>query len=119
MSKIKCICGNILQDSADGISYKGYILSDKEYFSLYDLADEMIESNNSNREEVAMTFRGNVGGRKSYINFREIYQCPKCGRILVEDITGEFFSFFPEKECDKKLLDYGVNGEIVYTHKKR
>ena len=119
MSKINCRCGNILQDSADGTSYKGHILSDKEYFSMYDLADEMIESDNPNREEVVMTFRRNVGGRNSYINFKEIYQCPKCGRILIEDIDGDFCSFFPEKECDKRLFDYGVNGEIVYIHKKR
>lgn len=59
--KIVCKCGNILPDNTDRISYKGYIISDKELFDMLDFADEMIEAGDSCRENLAMTFRKNIG----------------------------------------------------------
>ena len=120
MSKIVCRCGNILSDNTDRISYKGHIISDQEYFDLFDLADEMIESNVSCREDLAMTFRRNIGfGETSYIRLRDIFQCPLCGRILVENASGEFCLFAPEEHDEKNLLDYAAGEKIEYIHKKR
>ena len=47
---IRCKCGNIIQDITDCVSYKEHIVSDKEYFKMLDLADEMIESPEINRD---------------------------------------------------------------------
>lgn len=102
MSWIKCICGEILHDVADDISYKGHILSDKQFFPLLDLADEMIEDSAPDREAIAMRFRQNIG---KYIRFRCVYQCCNCGRLLVEGENGEFFYFAPEGHSNTKLLD--------------
>ena len=90
MSKIKCRCGNILPDITDQIRYKGYIISDREIFDLFDFADEMIES-------------GDPG--------REMYQCPFCGRMIIEDNSGDFCFFAPEEHNEKNLLDYGAECE--------
>lgn len=111
MSKIKCRCGNILPDITDKIRYKGYIISDMEIFEMFDLADEMIESGNPQRENLAMTFRRNIGGGESYIRLKEVYQCPFCGRIIIETNPGEFCFFIPEENEEKNLLDYGAASE--------
>ncbi len=103
MSRIVCRCGEILRDNTDNISYKGHILSDKEFFPLLDIADELIESKSPDREALAMEFRRCIGG---YIRLRDVYQCYKCGRLLVEGENGEFFSFAPEDHSETRLLDF-------------
>lgn len=111
MSYINCRCGNVLHDITDGIRYKGFIISDREQFDLYDFADEMIESDNPDRELLAMTFRSNISLGDSYIRMKEIFQCPQCGRILIETTPGEFAVFTPEEHTEKNLLDYGAQKE--------
>lgn len=111
MSKIFCRCGNVLRDITDGIRYKGYIISDREQFDLYDFVDELIESDNPDKELLAMTFRSNISLGDSYIRMKEIFQCPQCGRIFIEATPGEFVVFTPEEHTENNLLDYGVQKE--------
>ena len=99
MSKIKCRCGNILPDITDRIRHKGYIIY------------EMIESGDPGREALAMTFRRNVGVGEKYIRLKEMYQCPFCGRMIIEDNSGDFCFFAPEEHNEKNLLDYGAECE--------
>ena len=103
------MCGEDLYDKTDNIRYKGYILSDKQYFPLLDLADEMIEDTSPDREAPAMRFRKNIGG---YIRFRCVFQCCKCGRLLVEGENGEFFFFSPEGHENKELLDVETGNKV-------
>ena len=91
-----------MHDNTDAVSYKGRILSDKQFFPLLDLADEMIEFGSVDREALAMRFRRNIGG---YIRFRDVYQCYECGRLIVEGGNGEFFFFMPDNHDNTKLLD--------------
>lgn len=119
MSWIKCKCGNILYDKTDHISYKGHVISDKEYFGIFDLADALIESNDSDRDKLAMSFRINIGCGDCYIKLKDIFQCPACGRILLEDNQGKFCSFFPEDSDDKQLLNYEGNGEIMFAKRRK
>lgn len=109
MSHIKCRCGNILHDNTDNISYKGRIISDKEFFPLLDLADELIERESDDREKLSMEFRGNMG---RYIRFKDIFQCYECGRLLVESESGEFLFFTPENHNETKLLDFNTGERI-------
>ena len=119
MSKIVCKCGNILQDNTDRIRYKGYIISDYEFFDLLDFADEMIGTINPHREDLAMTFRSNIGIGEKHIRLKETYQCPLCGRVLMEVTPGQFCYFVPEGHDEKSLLDYKAGEEIEYIHKKQ
>ncbi|MDE6221241.1 MAG: hypothetical protein K2G51_12595 [Lachnospiraceae bacterium] len=112
MSKITCKCGNILHDNTDQIRYKGYIISDGEFFDLFDFADEMIESGSPCREDMAMTFRHNIGIGEKRIRLKELYQCPLCGRVLIEITPGQFCYFVPEGHEEKNLLDYRA-GELI------
>ena len=104
MSKIACVCGNPIPDIGDHQSFKGYILSDKELFPFYDFADEMIESPHPDREELCMTFRKEIG--TGYIRLKRVYQCFECGRLLIEDVDGEFAVFAPERHNDTRVLDF-------------
>lgn len=104
MSKIYCSCGCVIPDISDGQSFKGYIMSDKQRFPFYDLADEIIESPDPNREKLCMKFRKEVG--TGYIRFKRVYQCFECGRILIENENGEFSVFTPENHKNTKVLDY-------------
>lgn len=106
---IRCKCGSIIHDNTDAIPYKGHIISDKEYFKLLDVADEMIESSFRNREALAMNFRDNM--TNGYIRIKAIYQCRNCGRILLEDENNQYCSFVPDGHEQKDLLDY--DGDIT------
>lgn len=118
MSWIKCKCGNTLHDMTDHISCKGYVISDKEYSDMLDLADKMIGSNSPDRESSAMIFRMNIGFKDSYIKLKHIFQCPACGRILLEDNEGKLCSFCPEDSDDKAFLDYKGDAEIKYAKRR-
>ena len=120
MSWIECKCGYAIKDTTDNISYKGYVISDKEFFDMLDLADKMIESTIPDREEAAMSFRINIGGSKNcHVWLKDIFQCPECGRIFLEDNNGEFCSFLPEDSDGKQLLDYKGNGEIKLAKRRK
>lgn len=108
---IRCKCGNIIHDVTDCVSYKGHIISDKDYLKMLDLADEMIESPESNREALAMTFRTNMN---SYIRIKDIFQCKQCGRILIEDENNHFCSFTLDEHDNKEMLDFDGNETIDY-----
>lgn len=103
MSKIKCKCGNILHDNSDNIGYKGRIISDKEFFPLLDLADEIIERESDDRKKLSMEFRRNIG---EYIRLKDVFQCYECGRLAVEGESGEFFFFIPENHNKTELLNF-------------
>ena len=113
--KIICKCGNILPDITDNLPYKGYIISDKELFKMYDFVDELIETDNNRKESLMMTFRRNVCIGKTYIQLKEMYQCPQCGRILIENILGQYSFFYPEGNTKRNLLDFDGEKKAEYT----
>lgn len=79
MSKILCKCGNIIPDSTDYLSYKGYYIADQDYFDFLDKLETK-----------------DIENQTRFINeyFREIFQCPKCNNIII--INGkERFDFNP------------------------
>lgn len=109
MSWIVCRCGEMIKDITDAMGYKGRIISDKEFFPLLDLADEHICSVHSDKNQLAMSFRTNIG---KYIRFREIFQCRQCGRIIIENEHGDFCFFAPEEHNCNDLLDFDVGEKI-------
>ena len=111
MSKIKCRCGNILPDITDRIRHKGYIISDMEIFDLFDFADEIIAKQRKKAHYITCDTYVNVGVGEKYIRLKEMYQCPFCGRMIIEDNSGDFCFFAPEEHNEKNLLDYGAECE--------
>ena len=113
---IRCKCGNIIHDNTNNLSYKGHIISDKEYFKLLDLLDKMIESPAKNRENLIMTYRANLSG---YIKIKLIFQCSKCGRIFIEDENNRYCSFIPDEHEKIDLLNFNGNDKIDYKYKSK
>ena len=67
MSKIKCLCGNLISDNTDFISYKARFIADQDYF---DLRDE-IENRDFYKQNAAFI---------KY--FQEIFQCSECQNVI-------------------------------------
>ena len=109
MSWIECKCGAMIKDTFDSIPYKGRIISDREYFDFLDFADKMIEAEGSDRKRLAMEFRRGLGKQ---IRLNDIFQCIVCGRIYIEDETGELYGFVPEGHEKCNLLDFKGSGNL-------
>ena len=116
MSWIQCECGRIIHDNSDALSYKGYLVSDREYFKLLDFCDSLIESPEPDRERLCMKLRKNLGVN-GFIELRDVFQCPDCGRILIEDAENRYHSFLPEDSDSSGLLDFDGTGEPYEPHR--
>lgn len=79
MSKITCKCGHLINDQTDFIPYKGYVVPDMDCEK--------------------------VNSYSTLMNFsKEIFECEKCGRILIERFHGTFAFFKPDEESTKGIL---------------
>ena len=71
-----CQCGILIHDTADNLPYKGKIIADQDFNTLWDLI-EKLEKQHIDRIDVYNKIHD--------LLMREIYQCPKCGRIYIEN----------------------------------
>ena len=125
MGKIGCKCGNTVVDQADNLSYKGDILPDRgqeEIFGrIYELFDSYVEAIKRNDKKGWMNQNGltppypqdlSASSMISdlFYNFyldktKNIFQCEKCGRILIQKgKTNEFIFFKPETDDWQEIL---------------
>ncbi|MCM1506505.1 MAG: hypothetical protein NC177_05145 [Ruminococcus flavefaciens] len=102
MSKLKCCCGHIISDTTDYISYKGHIIPDQDECDYFDRAEELIKSDNPDKNSLMCDFLYSV-------NDKIIYQCTECGRLYIED-NNKLFCFMPENHNNTKILN-SVHGE--------
>ena len=119
-----CRCGEVIRDQADNLPHKGYIFADTEYFDLFDriTADitSFIEARVAGRERewIAQYFlKGypctkdddivhDIITRHLIPGDRDVYQCPKCGRIHVErrEDSSRLDSFAPDETPHKDVF---------------
>ncbi len=104
MSWIRCQCGYIIHDSSDFLSYKGSIMADQDESDYFDRVEEIIKSDNPNKNSLMCDFLRELG----YMT-KTIYQCSQCGRLYIED-NNEFFCFKPENHTNNDVLK-SVHGE--------
>ena len=109
---IECKCGEAIKDTFDSIPYKGRIISDKEFFDLLEIAKEKIKSEDNDRDRLAREFGDVLWGSTPRIRVNFIYQCIECGRIYMEDETGELYGFMPEGHEKCNLLDFKGSGNL-------
>lgn len=126
MSKLGCKCGHIIVDQTDNIPYKAGYVSDKSIESLYDEVYPNIELfiqsvRNKTREEWVQEFfnpdyaalnltdaqiLSDIFDRSYFAKYRTMYQCENCGRIHIQQKgTNYFFSFLPESDESRNVLD--------------
>jgi len=74
--KMRCLCGSIISDNTDFISYKARYLADQDW------EDFLISELPAGGHDWSLT--------------RTMYQCVDCGRLLLQGINGRTLFFNPE-----------------------
>ena len=104
MSSMECGCGFVFHDNSNGHYWKAHLITDKDWFPLLNMADSLIESPDPDRAVLCHTLRHNLSGKDACVQERDVYQCPECGRVYIEDPDGRFFCFAPEDPDSEKML---------------
>lgn len=85
-----CSCGFRFSDTGDCIPYKARILADQDVKELVEIL-EYGEQPHSDELELFAPACDLIG--------REIFQCPDCGRLYVEDQDYSFVPFVPSEDA--------------------
>lgn len=102
-----CNCGNRITDITDFLSYKASLLADQDEEDFFNEMETYIKNKTLSQEEC---LDGITLALPMYYMWRDVYQCPKCGRLFIDDGSEHLYSFVPEGEVNKKLL-ISVEGE--------
>ena len=73
-----CQCGNVIHDTSDNLSYKGYIIADQDIDYLIETIEKL--------EKPHTQYIG-VYDEISKLLRRTVYQCPDCGRVYIENLA--------------------------------
>jgi hypothetical protein len=117
--KIDCLCGTAIPDQTDYISYKAHTIPDQDIFDLYDELDThlkqtmMLWASESDTAIVEQTLRSVQQQMRSTVRqyTKTLYQCPRCGRLYVENETGSFHVFAPESHTTQASILRSVLGD--------
>lgn len=82
--KYKCLCGWLMLDNTDDLPYKARLVADEDWNAF----TESCESSPGYDWRLVT----------------HVYQCPQCGRLLIEKPTGKVFFFKPEDEMVPKSI---------------
>ena len=89
MPLIGCLCGYEIEDTGAKIACKARFIADREWDKLWDLItqDGRDWTNPHNAEGLFFEMRA---------LFRECFQCPACGRVLIDGWDHRLNVFAPE-----------------------
>ena len=89
--KIRCVCGELLSDNTDDLPHKAHLVADEDWNAF---TDSCLRPQGYDWRLVTI-----------------IYQCPRCGCLLIEKPTGKVAVFKPEGENASKALLRSVRSE--------
>lgn len=102
-----CTCGYRISDTSDFLSFKASVLSNQDEEDYVDGIEVLVKEESlcpgEQWERIFME-------KMLRCLRRNLYQCPHCGRLHVEDLSGELHTFAPEGTVNKRLLT-SVEGE--------
>lgn len=119
MSKISCNCGHTIIDQTDNLSYKANYIRNQDAKDEYKRFDEVKSFLDALKKGERVLWIQNYFGQEYPINIDDasiihdillrdehnIYQCENCGRLLVQNWGGNFYSsFYPEDENSRGLF---------------
>lgn len=145
MSKLGCPCGYTISDNTDNLPYKGLIIRDQDYESVFDSMSEDIAAfirallEGKRQEWLGERYSQDYAGLNledsevvhdlitGYLLRRglDIYQCERCGRIHIEDRKNKnhFFPFSADLENATGVLSVDSkkeeDGDRNAQHNKR
>ncbi len=86
--KLHCVCDQVIRDQTDALPFKALLVADQDLDDFSEAAKGVVDD---------------PIGRWVALS-RAMYQCPRCGRLHVEDTAGVFRSFLPEDPATSKGL---------------
>ena len=100
--KLRCECGEIIADQTDFLPYKAHLIADQDWFGVFDALDKIVSDVADARLTVdeAQTALRNTLSSES----REMYQCGKCGRLLVHTLQGNTNIYAPTSDEDSRHI---------------
>jgi hypothetical protein len=119
MSKIACKCGHIIVDAPDAFPSKGRFQRAQDveaYRERFKLVDDFLDAIKKGERE---TWIYHTYGERYPLDKKDIlvikdilwqtdntlFQCDKCGRILMKDfIQDKYYSFYPEEDDSRDVL---------------
>jgi hypothetical protein len=125
MGKLKCFCGSTIVDQADNLSYKGYIIPDKELDSTSDILSDTIDSLSEATKEskrlewikekfTVPPYPTDLSDSSMIHDIistllidkkQDIFECENCGRIAIQVGQTNHFKFYkPETDNTKGIL---------------
>ena len=124
MSKLGCVCGHIITDQSDNISYKAKFIRDQdveEYSDKYtdDIASFIEAIKNNRRDEWVRNYfpepyPTNINNASIVFDIvssqtsgfeSDLYQCENCGRIKIQVQDKNLYaSFLPEDDRYKNIF---------------
>lgn len=92
-----CPCGNDIHDTSDCLSYKASIIADQDEEELWEILEKAEKPHNDKIDIATEVMR---------LLHRNVYQCPECGRIFLEDAADRFElkCFEPAEDVGKRML---------------
>ena len=118
--KIRCECGHITVDQSDNLPYKAHLIPDTQMEHIFggaaELSDFIEAIGKGKRSEWIEKKFGEDYPKElsnsailsdlimSKLKTRNMYQCERCGRLLLENPDGKFQSFYPEEGGSKGVF---------------
>ena len=100
--KIRCECGEIISDQTDYLPYKAHFISDQDWFGVFDAIDRIISDVAAGR---MTTDEAQMAVRRTHLTAsRQMYQCSKCGRLLLDDLQRKINIYAPTSDADSRQI---------------
>lgn len=96
--KIQCACGEIIVDQTDYLSYKAYIIGDKDYFDFLDAIDDAIESTDTDKGALCVKVRNAEQSRMAW-------ECNSCGRLYFDDAEKNLVEYVPQNGKANRIFN--------------
>jgi hypothetical protein len=130
MSKLKCLCGNTIDDQADNLPYKGYLIPDSELDKTSEILSYTIDSlseatKKSKRLEwikdnfLVPPYPTNLSDSSMIHDIisslliekkQDVFECGSCGRIAIQVRQTNHFKYYkPESDDSKGILNRQEN----------
>lgn len=92
----------MISDHTDCLPYKAHFVADQDWFGVFDALDQIVADVAAGRmtADDAQTAVRRACVKAS----RQMYQCGKCGRLLVADLKHNLHSYAPSSDTDGRQI---------------
>lgn len=100
--KIICSCENVIIDQTDFLNYKGYFISDQQWFNFWDAIDQAIEDTSKSpkeKEKACMELR-------QQYPFKQAWECRQCGKLYLDNSENKLTAYSPDSKVYNRILDH-------------